>query len=119
MRELVNFVNITGSYCICLVTKIKNSAENERNFNLQNKTNHHPAYVVHDVHIFTDWKIRKTGEIEADSLKNHDFLMILCELYVLWLTTLRASSKFAYPAMECFFGSVNFCELSIFEVHTK
>lgn len=116
--ELVNIVNNIGSYCICFVTKIKNRSQNEKNFNLQNKTNNHPSYVVHNVHQFTALKIRKIGGFGADFLKKHVFSLILCELNELLLTTLRARLIFAYPSTDSILVPVNFCEYSIFEVHS-
>lgn len=117
-NELVNFVNNMGSYWICFVTKIKNRFQNEMNFNLQNKTSHHPSYVVHQVHQFTAPKTQKIAEFAADFLKKHVFSLISCELNELLLTTLMARRIFAHPATDSILACVNFCEYSIFEVHS-
>jgi len=113
-NELVNFVNYIGSYCICLVTKMRKCAEKSRNFNLRYITNSHPSYDVHNVHQFTGSKTEKRGGIAADSLKRHVFYPDLYELYELLLTTVMSRHIFAYPATGAFSGSVNFCELALF-----
>jgi len=107
-NELVNIVNILGSYCICLVTKIKNSAENGNNFNLRYKTSSYPSYVVHEVHSSQTQKTSKTDEIVAEILKKHVLTPVIREYIEHLLTYMMARRFFAYPSTESILAR---CEL--------
>ena len=90
VRELVNFVNYIGGVRICLVTKIKNGPLEGKFINLQNKTNDHSRYAVHNVHKFTG---RKTAFLSISRVVwavFQVFYSIFCEYIEYLLTILRA-----------------------------